>query len=197
MTKYLHLESLLTLAQKYKPKQQTRVDTSASLGSLITSIEMSQSQKIKFGLIIEKIFADYIFKNTKNLQNIKPTTNQKGSHERDHLWLDNKTKTVVYAEFKSNLELDTEKSLATCLKCLKIESELKKQFNDHRIITCLVGCRYLSCCDIPQNISKRYTILNNKLFGINDYLTVFGCDIFKDFITYRQFLNDLAKTCFN
>jgi hypothetical protein len=85
---------------------------SGSFYSLITR-DLSQSDAIKLGIAIERIFIDLILTNT-HMQNIrKPTT--KGKKETDHLFLNNTTNTIYYAEVKGNLNLDTEKRPATIL----------------------------------------------------------------------------------
>ncbi len=85
--------------------------------SFLIKRQLSQSQYIRFGLIIEKYLIDLIESET-DLKNIKEK-NKKNERERDHLFQDEKNKIIYYAEIKSNINLDTEKSKETCNKCLE------------------------------------------------------------------------------
>ena len=93
--------------------------------------ELSQSDCIKLGNGLEKIFYDIVLQYTK-LKDIKPK-NKKGKKEKDHLFCDETNKIIYYAEFKSNINLDTEKSKSTYQKCLNIVIELKEKYPDYTI----------------------------------------------------------------
>lgn len=157
--------------------------------------DMSQSDKIKLGNGCEKVLCDYILKVTV-LKNIKKK-NKKGEKERDHLFMDEKNKIIYYAELKANLNLDTEKSKATYNKCLNIVQELKKEYNKYEIKWCLVGLRYLHYGDIPETINKKYNIIKDNLFGINQYLEFLNTKIIFNENNYKEFLNSLANEMFS
>ena len=99
-----------------------------SLSYLIT-YNLSQSDCIKIGIGLENVLRDLILCLTQELINIKPK-NKKGSKEKDHLFVNNNKKNIYYAELKSNLNLDTEKTKSTYIKCLEIKKELQIEYNN-------------------------------------------------------------------
>ena len=167
-----------------------------SLSYLIEK-DLSQSDCIKLGIGIEKVFKDIIIAGNTNLENIKPI-NKKGQKEKDHLFKDETTKTIYYAEIKSNLNLDTEKCKSTSDKCLQIKEELKIEFPDYEIKMFLVGIRYYEKTIIPKIISNKYLSITDNLFGINDYLSIMNSNIkFENEKIYIHFLNYLSSKMFN
>ena len=161
--------------------------------SYLIDYELSQSDCIKIG--IENILKDFILENT-NLKNIK-TKNKKGIKEKDHLFMDINKKIIYYAELKSNLNLDTEKSKQTYKKCLDIEKELQEEYKDYEIKMFLVGVRYYEKIIIPKTILKKYKEINNNLCGINEYFKYLSIK-FKIFNEkdYKKILNYLVKKMF-
>ena len=137
---------------------------SNSLSYLIDK-NLSQSDCIKLGNGIEKLLVDFIIKHT-TLRNIKQK-NCKGVKEKDHLFIDDTNKIIYYAELKANINLDTEKSKSTIQKCLDIVKELQLKYPEYNIKWCLLAYRYLNYNDIPKRIQKKYQIIVNNLFGIN------------------------------
>lgn len=170
-----------------------RKDTN-SLSYLIDN-PLSQSDCIKLGHGLEKLLVDIIVKKT-HLQNIKTIT-QKGEKEKDHLFIDNENNIIYYAELKSNLYLDTEKSKSTYTKCLEIVKKLKSDYPGYEIKWCLLGLRYLNYKEIPTVIKKKYDIIKNNLFGINQYFEMLNINLKFDNKEYKKFLNTLATTMFN
>lgn len=163
--------------------------------SYLIDYELTQSDCIKIGVGIENILKDFILENT-NLKNIK-TKNKKGIKEKDHLFMDINKKIIYYAEIKSNLNLDTEKSKQTYKKCLDIKKELQEEYKDYEIKMFLVGVRYYEKIIIPKTILKKYKEINNNLCGINEYFKYLSIK-FKIFNEkdYKKILNYLVKKMF-
>lgn len=89
-------------------------------------------------------------KNTQ-YKNIKEK-NTKGKKETDHLFMDVNNKIIYYAEIKSNLNLDTEKSNETVQKCLNIEKMLINKYFKYKIKMFLVGLRHLTSSTIKRKL---------------------------------------------
>ena len=72
-----------------------------SLSSIVIR-QLSQSDCIKLGTGIEKLLVDLILQKSEHseLKDIKPK-NEKGSKERDHLFIRENEKIVYYAELKA------------------------------------------------------------------------------------------------
>lgn len=151
--------------------------------------DISHSESIRLGLCLESIIRDIIIQYS-GLTCIKQS-NIKNKHERDHLFRNDTN--VFYAEIKSNLFLDTEKSKATDTKCSDVHQELENEFCGLNVKSFLVCLRYLylNATDIPPLIQKKF---KTKLFGINDYLSNLGVSVQFSEKEYVDFLNYALET---
>lgn len=162
--------------------------------SYLIKCNLSQSECIKLGFGIEKLLNDIIVEHTL-LVNIKNKI-IKNEIETDHLFLDNDKKIIYYSELKSNLNLDTEKSKYTCLKCLKVVEKLKTDYFGYEVVWCLVGFRFLNYKEIPKNIKNKYNDITGNLLGINEYLNMIGFNFEFTKQSYINFLNSIAFKMF-
>ena len=166
-----------------------------SLSYLVTACK-SQSDCIKFGNAVESIFRDLVIHlSTFNLKNCKPK-NIQGKKERDHLFCDHNKKIIYYAELKSNINLDTEKSKATSKKCLEIVEELKKEYKNYEIRWCLFACRHLLYEDIPSVIKRKYTSISDNVYGVNQFMSMMGINYVFSEENYIKFLNYMGDKMF-
>jgi len=163
-----------------------------SLSYFYADLNLSQSDNIKVGNGLEKLIIDKKKKNIE-LKDIKKK-NIKGIKERDNIFMDEKNKKIIYAELKSNLNLDTEKSKDTVKKCEEIEKEIKKEYPEYEISMNLVGLRYYKKEIIPEIIKKKYEKICNNVIGVNDYLKELGLNYkFDDEEEYKEILRYLVK----
>lgn len=133
-------------------------------------------------------------KNTQ-YKNIKEK-NTKGKKETDHLFMDIDNKIIYYAEIKSNLNLDTEKSNETVQKCLNIEKMLINKYSKYKITMFLVGLRHLTSSTIKKEIKNKYNKISENITGINEYLLKLGIPQQKEFKNdknYKIFINKFVK----
>jgi hypothetical protein len=175
-----------------KSKSNKHKDIS-SLSSLVKKI-LSQSDCIKLGTGVERVILNICSKNI-NFINIKQK-NSKGKKEKDHLFINNETKEIYYAEFKSNINLDTEKSKSTYEKILFIIDELKHTYPDYKINGYLVAARYYDTNIIPLLLLNKYIPIKNNVIGINNYLTLFEQDNFNNEEHYSEWINTIANKMF-
>ena len=162
--------------------------------SYIVDRNLSHSDCCKLGVGIEKVLLDFILKSS-SLKSIKEK-NQIGKKEKDHLFCDENEKVIYYAELKSNLNLDTEKSRSTYKKCLSIVEELQTQYPEYTIKWCLLGCRYVNSHEIPTFIQKKYTEVHDNLFGINQYLNMLNIQIELTEVSHKFIINEVANKMF-
>ena len=189
------LSTLITQNLYIQQSVSRKSKDTSSLSSLIIR-SLSQSDCIKLGTGIEKLLVDLILSHsTLKLVNIKPK-NTKGQKERDHLFLDAASKTIYYAELKSNINLDTEKSRSTYQKCQSIVGELQREYPDHKIEWCLLALRYLDYTQIPVVIQKKYSPIHPHLCGINQYLDTLNIPLEFTEDSYSTFLNQIADKMF-
>lgn len=168
-----------------------------SLSYLINKeYKLSQSDCIKLGIAVEKVLSDIILEFNKDLVSIK-TKNCKNKKEKDHLFLNKTTKQVFYSELKANLNLDTEKSIATYKKCLSIVKDLKKVYPGYTIHWCLLGLRYYERGLIEKKIISKYSTIHKNVYGMNEYLCMLDIDITYDETSYRQFMNKIVEQMTN
>jgi hypothetical protein len=144
----------------------------SSISSVIDRI-LSQSDCIKVGIAIEDVLRLFVSTFIKNINDIKGK-NIKGKKEKDHLFCDETSKIIYFAEIKANLNLDTEKCRATVKKCIDIHDELSLMYPNYTVKTYLVGARYLHSIDINKTILKKYDTIKNSIVGINDYIMKLG-----------------------
>lgn len=149
--------------------------------SAIIKKKLTQQQCIKLGTAIEHVILNLILQTSLKFKNIKPK-NRKGQHEMDHLFMNEEDKKIVYAELKSNLNLDTEKTKATILKCISNYNYLKELYPDYTIEWCLLGLRFTENNEIPNVTRKKYSEIQNNLvsllFLIDIYIQVFITSFF-------------------
>jgi hypothetical protein len=162
--------------------------------SFLVDRPMSQSDCIKLGVGVEKLLVDTVEKLT-GLENIRPK-NTKGEKERDHLFKDDVYKVIYYAELKSNINLDTEKSKSTYTKCMQVVEELHSEYPDYEIKWCLLAHRYISVDDIPLVIKKKYALITSQLFGINQYFNMIGISFQFTEEKYKEYINNIANEMF-
>ena len=155
---------------------------------------LSQSQNIKLGICMEKLFEDIVTKNTE-WKNINEG-NKKGEHQTDHLWVSGASVSgnrLVYVEQKNNINLDTEKTIKTESK---VKEVIEKYSGDYNVEGYILATRYLS---VEEDIAK--TIIKTKyknipVIGVNEYLKLFGLKPIDTYDTYKSIINDVIKTKF-
>jgi hypothetical protein len=158
---------------------------------------MSQSDCIKLGIGVEKVLTDIILKSNTDIVDIRPN-NKKGEKERDHLFQNEKKKEIYYAENKSNLNLDTEKSKSTIEKCISIKKDLEQKYTGYKIFMFLLGLRYVDISLCPKNIKNKYKDIEEHLVGINEYMHILDTHIhFENEMQYSQFINEIADKMFD
>ena len=180
------LETLIFMSPKIS---KPRCDLS-SFKTLIDR-EISQSECIQMGIVMEKFLKNLISKTTPHT-NIKPK-NTKGKKERDILFINDDIKTVYYFEIKNNINLDTEKSKETSRKINIICKELETEYQGFCIESALVSTRYLNSIEIPKIYVNKYNKNNHRLIGINDLLELVGSEIRFTFDEYKEIVNKLAN----
>ncbi len=158
--------------------------------SFLVGIPMSHSDAVKLGYAVEDIIRDMVIDLNPDIKNIK-TNNSKGKKERDLLFENPVTKQIFYAEVKSNLNLDTEKKIATREKCLLIQQELSLEYPEYQIHSYLLNTRYLTIDDIPFRIKNKYSVIKQNICGINDFFKYLNVNMhFDNYDEYKEFLRD-------
>ena len=120
-------------------QRKSPVDTESAFSSLVTR-NLTHSQSIRLGFGFEKALTRHI-EDLTYYKNIK-VANTKGKKEFDFLFEDEVKKEIIYAEIKTNLNLDTEKRIATTVKCQKNALKLREEYPDHKIKWILLGARH-------------------------------------------------------
>lgn len=156
------------------------------------TVKMSQSDCIKLGLCVEKVLVDIIQEKNPLLKNIRPS-NEKGKHERDHLFVDENNKIVIYSELKSNLCLDTEKCKATVAKCKAVSEELKNEYPGYYLKWCLLGLRYTESGEIHHTIMNKFSNIKDNVLGVNQYFDTLGVNLRFSKDEWKLFINEIAK----
>lgn len=180
--------------QKQKEMKSKKKLDEESL-SFIINRPLSQSESIRLGIAIENYLRNFIGNKT-GLKNIKKK-NSKGQKEKDILFIDYNQKIIYYSEIKTNLNLDTEKSKSTYIKCQDIVKELQYEYKDFQIKWCLLGARYINFHEISEKVKKKYIDIKDNLFGINEFFQMFDIDLVVSKKEYKELLNHIADECFD
>jgi hypothetical protein len=183
------MASVLTFpsVQNYVASLKTKTTTDAmSLCSLLTR-KVSQSTNIRLGNELEKILNLYASEACVDATDIRPTKVKKGERQKD--FLREFPDSVVYAEFKSNINLDTEKRKATREKVNTVAVELASAHPKKVVKSYLVTLRYLRTEDIPPFVAGSYADVT--LIGVGDFFHhVLSCSPpdFESYPAYTEFL---------
>jgi len=190
------MSKLIDIYNKNKYRYSNMKDTGKDYNSIsfLVNRPLSQSQCIKLGINLEKYLLDIIMDYNPNLTNIKPD-NKNGKKEKDHLFMDKNNKIIYYAEIKSNLNLDTEKSKETANKCLTILKELQTTYIDCTVNMFLVGIRHYTKDLIPRNIMNKYDNIKMHVVGVNEYLSNLNCNLQFNNDNYVKFINIVVDKC--
>ena len=157
-----------------------------SLCSLLTR-KVSQSTNIRLGNELEEILNLYVTASCPDAKDLRPTKVKKGEHQKD--FLRKLPDHIVYGEFKSNINLDTEKRKATRDKVNAVAAELLAANPGTIVSPFLVALRYLRTSDIPPLLASSYSDV--ALIGVGDFFR----DVLKhpmaeleDYSAYSAFL---------
>lgn len=151
---------------------------------------LSQSENIRLGVAMEHLFRDAAATNKTGWTSLSEK-NKKGEHQKDHIWVHEPTKRIIYAEQKNNITLDTEKSKKTTEKI----KEVAASYPDYTLTPYLLAARYLSKDEdiVKQRASKFPGI---SIIGVNDFLALFDLPQFQDYDQYKAVIETVVKTKF-
>jgi hypothetical protein len=157
-----------------------------SLCSLLTR-KVSQSTNIRLGNELEEILNLYVNSACGDAKDMRPAKVKKGEHQKDFLRAF--PECIVYGEFKSNINLDTEKRKATREKVNAVAAELVAANPGKNVQPYLVALRYLRTSDIPPLAASFYPDVT--LIGLGDFfrdVLKHPLDEFETYPAYSAFL---------
>lgn len=141
--------------------------------SFLVKRDISQSAAIRLGVVLEEVFNIVIseyFQERFTRSNLK--RNVKGERQKDLLMINETDKSIIYAELKANINLDTQKAPATVASTIKVVQDYEA--GGYTIQGYVLSLRYLKTSDIPKNLVKKYQAFdahpNIKLIGIQDFM---------------------------
>lgn len=183
-----HWYSIIT-SNEYISKKKESVKDPHSFCALVDR-PLTQSQNITLGNCMEHLFHDIIAKNTQ-WKDMSETRTKKGEHQTDHLWLNEETREIIYAEQKNNIKLDTEKTIKTESKI----AEVVLKHPDYTVKSFILAARYLDTNEpLAQELVRKYK--TTTIIGINQYLSMFGLSGFPDYETYKLVIRKVVDTKF-
>jgi hypothetical protein len=151
---------------------------------------LSQSENIRLGIAMEHLFRDAIAQNQTGWKSAAEK-NKKGEHQKDHIWVHEATKRIIYAEQKNNITLDTEKSKKTAEKI----NEVANTYPGYTLTPYLLAARYLSKDEpLVQERVKKFPGIT--IIGVNDFLSLFELPKFQDYNAYKAVIEQVVDTKF-
>ena len=155
----------------------------------LAPIKMSQQQNIMLGKCVEEFFRAFVIDN--NVKSICEKT-KKGEKETDHLYINEKEKTIIYCEQKNNINLDTEKSVETKNKVKQMREQIKRKYPDYTIECYIFAARYLSKDEtVAKDIIKR-KYKDIDVIGVNDFLKLFDIEPIEDYDMYKKIIHEIC-----
>lgn len=167
--------------------------------SFLVKRDISQSAAIRLGVVLEEVFNIIIseyFQEKYTRSNLQ--RNVKGERQKDLLMINEESKSIIYAELKANINLDTQKAPATVASTIKVVDDYEKK--GYAVRGYVLSLRYLKTADIPKTLAKKYQKFdehpNVKLIGIQDFMkTVLDKPIkeLKNEEEYSEFLTTIMS----
>lgn len=191
--KYIEIVKKCVYIQK---KNNNSNNSFCSLSYLVKDKNLTHSQKIKLGFGLEHFFDDLIRKTTTyKCINKKKFLNP---NQIDGLYINKKCKKIIYTEYKSNIILDSQKRKATMTHCNYIYNKIKTEYKEYKIQGYIVNLRFLNIKDMPNvtSVIKCKNKDNIKVIGINEFLKLFKCPLFKNYTEYTKFLSHICEQNF-
>jgi hypothetical protein len=171
--------AVATYVAGLKPKN---TDDPMSLCSLLAR-KVSQSTNIRLGNELEVIYNKYAVAHC-DVADLRPPKCGKGQHQKDFL-VEVLGDTIVYGEFKSNINLDTEKRKATREKVNAVCAELRATYPGKKVCAFLVSLRYLHGEDIPPATVASYHDVT--LVGIGEFFRTVLKHPVEELATYESY----------
>lgn len=164
----------------------------------IVPVKLTQSEYIKLGICMEEFMSNIISTNTTTWTRIDTTRTKKGAKQRDHLFVNEAAKVVIYCEQKNNINLDTEKSIETKQKVRAIVAELESEYPGYTVRGFILAARYLSNAEDEAKHIIRLKYSDIGVIGVNDYLALFDLDSCSfTYRTYKETIGEICRRKFN
>ncbi len=184
-----------------KSKKETKSEKDIHSFNSLVDRNLSQSENIRLGNYMEHIFNKFIEDNCPDWEWIGEKS-KKGETQKDHIWLNPKTNTIIYAEQKNNVTLDSEKTKATVNKIKKVHQELSEKYPEYTVKSYLLAARYLSSQEplCKQVTTTKFQGIN--VVGVNDYINLFNIEkihdtvLFNSYDDYKELINGFCNAIF-
>lgn len=179
-----------------KKTHVSKPDDINSFKSLVnkTGYNLTQSQSIILGNAMEDVINQCI-KDNLNIDDIRvPGFSRK---QRDCAWIDRNKQVIIYAEFKTNINLDTEKYKAVCKKIDTIHLEISKEYDEYEIKSYLVSLRHLSKLDVANKLINKYKSMNyGKIIGFDEFNKICGLELIGTYDNYITIIKNIVFETF-
>ena len=166
-----------------------------SFHNLVKSRRLTQSENITLGNCMEPFFHE-VASTADGWTELRVDIIIDGKKvQKDHLFVHESSKTIVYAEQKNNMNLDSEKVVATRRKIQNVEQKLRELYPGYTIKTGAFASRYVtSAMPICQEISrtKNYIKENITVWGVNEFLALFGIPAYT---CEEDYIADIEEIC--
>jgi hypothetical protein len=115
--------------------------------------------------------------------------------QKDHLFIQESSKTIVYAEQKNNMNLDSEKVVATRRKIQNVEQKLRELYPGYTVKAGALATRYVTsvsplCHEISR--TKKYDAEGINVWGVNEFLALFGIPAYT---CEEEYVADIEQIC--
>lgn len=151
----------------------------------------THSFSVKFGLLGEILLKELVkIKNLELLEcGIQVINNVK--KDIDLSFKDTKNNIIYYYEIKSNIDLDSEKIIATIEKCKYIEKYLKNKYENYNVISGILLWTIYDVKDLNNSKIKIFEKNEISVYYMSDFLKTI--DICWDKENYYQYFRQIGE----
>jgi hypothetical protein len=166
-----------------------------SFHNLVKSRRLTQSENITLGNCMEPFFHD-VASTSDGWKKLCVDIIIDGKKvQKDHLFIHESSKTIIYAEQKNNMNLDSEKVVATRRKIQNVEQKLRELYPGYTIKAGALAARYVTyemplCQEISR--TKNYIKENIEVWGVNEFLALFGISAYT---CEEDYIADIEEIC--
>jgi len=189
--------SAIIRTNTYINERYNTCDSQHSFCSLVRR-KLSQGQNIVLGKCMEPFFHDLITKTAVVggwVPLIIETEIDGKKIQKDHLYIHEASKLIIYAEQKNNLSLDSEKAPATRKKIRAVETYLKAAYPAYTVRCGLFASRYLTMdTTLAKEGSKKFADIT--VWGVNEFLKLFNIGGFADEAAYKAAVEAICDAKF-
>lgn len=181
------------------PSEPKRIKTKkeimkSSLKYVLRKRNPPQSVLIRMGNLLENVIKTLVHTHTA-LQSLSSEMKfDDVCHILDWIGIDEVQKKIFVSEFKSNINLDTEKTLSVCKKLKKCKEILENTYPNFQVECIVVNLTKTRTSDIIPSLRSKFEKNGVNIYGVNHFFRTIGCEkMFRNEQELHMFIDDICR----